>query len=486
MSLSHLSKLGLIDTPDSFRPLKFFNYEVRQGILKDILKSIGTDQSFHYQYKQNNLSQFEYLCHTLSEAFYLEIKDFELTRNTAKIIISWFISKTDLPPCLKSGMNRMRGDNMDSQESLNHSESSNLGSSPNLNKIFKKNGNEGEAAMRVVNQILLHFSSVFEMDENLEEVSQSFLEQFHLLLTTVIGFYVQFARTWAFKMAAPRNPPRDVLDISTSRLLFKITIGLVDYCLKKTNVKENVAVMWQKILHKSCAALLSVIFSSKDLSDESWNELHKFFKEWLHHPNIANVWSSVIFSLTEHIQYLSEKKIQTSKVMDIVKINLPGNEVLGVSLTEEEFFEFWNRFISLGNTILASNVLSQLNPESFYIIYSGLNQLCSKLIDMENNNILLKKDQVIISSNSILKLFGGWLMTGACFEDIKDIMHFKGRAEAISSLCRIYINDILEGVTRGDSKYHGSFSNEEIACILAIIEKVISIHIAFKFRFLCI
>ena len=113
--------------------------------------------------------------------------------------------------------------------------------------------------------------------------------------------------------------------------------------------------------------------------------------------------------------------------MDIVKISLPGNEVLGVSLTEEEFFEFWQRFISLGNTISSQDVLKDLNPESFYVIYLGLNQLVSKLIDMENNNIMLRKDQVIISSNSLLKLFDGWLITGACFEDVKDILKVEQR-----------------------------------------------------------
>ena len=484
MSLGHLSKLGLIENPEGFRPLKFFQYEVRQSILKDVLKALATDQSFHYQYKLNNLPQFEYLCHTMSESFFLDLKDFELTRNTAKIIISWFISKTDLPPCLKPAMSRSRGKDGELVESTDnltqHGSNAELNASPTkesshtLLKSFKKPNLDGEQALRLVNQLLLHFSSVFEMDDQYDDVGSSFLENYQLLLTTVIGFYVQFARTWAFKMVAPRNPPRDVLDQSPSRLLFKITIGLVDYCLQKQKPKEQHQAVWTRILHKACSALLSVIFSSKDLSDESWDELQLFFKQWLNHPNIAKVWSSVIYSLTEHIQFLSEKRLQSSKLMDIVKINLPGNEVLGVSLTEEEFFEFWRRFISLGNTILVPEVLSYLNPESFYIIYLGLNQLVSKLIDMENNNIMQLKDQVIISSNSILKLFGGWLMTGACFEDIKDIMHFKGRAEALSCLCRIFTNDISEGLMRGkDDEYNGSFNKEEIACLLAIINKVL-------------
>eukprot|EP00835_Amoeboradix_gromovi_P000147 NODE_5_length_49639_cov_0.484336.p9 type:complete len:509 gc:universal NODE_5_length_49639_cov_0.484336:29268-27742(-) len=487
MSLTHLSKLNLIEPPEGFRPLKFFSYEVRQNILKEILKSVGNDPAFHFQYKLNNLPQFEYLCHTLSESFYLDLKDFELTRNATKIMISWFISKSDLPPCLKPAMSKIRGvgeiAGNESTESL--SSEPPASSQANLLRaaLKKGGGTDGEHAVRLINQLLLHFSSVFEMDDQYEDVGLQFLEQYQLLLTTVIGFYVQFARTWAFKMVPARNPPRDILDISTSRLLFKITIGLVDYCLKKNKTKEQHQLVWQKILNKACAALLSVIFSSKDLSDESWNELQSFFKDWLNHPNIAHVWSSVIFSLTEHIQFLSVQDQKNAKVMDIVKINLPGNEVLGVSLTEQEFFEFWSRFISLGNTILSPLVLKSLNPESFYLIYLGLNNLCCKLIDMENNNILIKNTNVIISSNSILKLFGSWLMTGACFEDVVDIMHFKGRAEATSCLCRIFTNDIHEGVIRGDFKYNGSFDNDEIACILAIIEKVFFINLEIEQRF---
>eukprot|EP00834_Sanchytrium_tribonematis_P006662 NODE_512_length_6656_cov_0.587006.p2 type:complete len:476 gc:universal NODE_512_length_6656_cov_0.587006:1796-3223(+) len=471
MSLSHLYKLNLIEQPEGFRPLKFFNYEVRHASLKDLLKALTADPNFHYQYKAGQLRQLEYLCHTMSESFYLDIKDFEMTRNTTKIWISWFISKTDLPPCLKPAMNRVRPELLES--------GSDLSSEPNISSplnVFKKGGTDAEHALRIVNQILLHFSSVFELDEPYDDVSNTFLEQYQLLLTTIIGFYVQFSRTWSFKMAAPRNPPRDALDMSSSRLLFKICIGLVDYCLHKNKPKDAHYQMWQKILHKSCAALLSVIFSAKDLSDESWDELHVYFRDWLNYGNIAKVWSAVINSLSEHIQFLSEK--QSNKLMDIVKINLPGNESLGVSLTEEEFFDFWKRFISLGNTILVPSLLNDLNPESFHIIYQGLNNLVSKLIDFENNNLLLKKDQVIISGNSLLKLFGGWLMTGACFEDIKDILHFKGRAEALSALCRIFINDIYEGFQRSKNyQYHGSFDEEETACILAIIEKVDFIYL---------